>query len=160
MAAKAIGMVDGIMCSTLERARDTGEIISAALGVGPLLELPGLIERNAGEWQGRTRAEIDREYPGYLADGRRPTGWEADEVLSERVLGTLDAISNRFPDSDVVCVTHGGVIMCLEERLGAGRHRIANLGGRWLNSTAAFSYELGDRVDLLEGHDVTVPDQI
>jgi probable phosphoglycerate mutase len=160
MAAKAVGMVDAIMCSPLERALTTAEIISSALGVGPLLELPGLVERNAGEWQGMTRAEIEEQFPGYLADGRRPPGWEPDDRLSERVLGTLDAICNRFRDADVVCITHGGVIMCLEERFGAGRHRIANLGGRWLTSTDQMSYVLGDRVDLLEGHDVTVPDQI
>jgi broad specificity phosphatase PhoE len=160
MAAKSIGMVDAIMCSTLERATVTAEIISAALGIGPLLELPGLIERNAGEWEGMTRSEIERDYPGYLADGRRPPNWEPDERLSERVLGTLDAITARLPGSDVVCVTHGGVIMCLEERLGAGRHRIANLGGRWVTSTDVYGYDLGDRIDLLEGHDVTVPDQI
>ncbi len=160
MASRSIGMVDAIVCSPLERARVTAEIISAAIGVGPLLELPGLIERNAGEWQGMTRGEIERDYPGYLADGRRPDGWEPDERLAERILGTLDAVSSRFRDADVVCVTHGGVIMCIEERLDAGRHRIANLGGRWLSSQPDRTYVLGDRIDLLEGHDVTVPDQI
>ena len=160
MAAKSLGTVDLIVASSLERARDTAEIIGAALGVGPVVVLEGLMERDAGEWSGHTRAEIDHEYPGYLADGRRPPSWEPDEQLSERLMGTLDALAERFPDAEIGCITHGGCIMQVEELLGAERHRIANLGGRWLEHVAGRGYTLGPRLDLLEGHDVTIPDQI
>jgi len=159
LAAMAVGTVDVVCASTLDRARETAQIIADAIGVGPVLELAGMVERDAGEWSGLTRAEIEHGYPGYLADGRRPPGWEPDEQLSDRVMGTLDALAARFGDGDVLCVTHGGVVMHVEEHLGAGRHRIANLGGRWLVHDGG-EYRLGDRLDLLEGHDVTIPDQI
>jgi probable phosphoglycerate mutase len=160
LAARSLGTVDVIVASTLERARDTAEIIAAALGVGPVAALDGLMERDAGEWSGHTRAEIDHEYPGYLADGRRPPGWEPDEHLSERLLGTLDALAERFAGAEIIGVTHGGCIMHLEQLLGAERHRIANLGGRWITHDPDRGYELGPRLDLLDGHDVTIPDQI
>jgi broad specificity phosphatase PhoE len=160
IAGRSLGTVDLIVASTLERARDTAEIIGAALGVGPVLALEGLMERDAGEWSGKTRAEIDHEYPGYLADGRRPPSWEPDERMSERVLGTLDALAERFAGGEIICLTHGGVIMHVEELLGAERHRIANLGGRWLEHDPVSGYTLGPRLDLLDGHDVTIPDQI
>jgi probable phosphoglycerate mutase len=160
LASRAVGAVDAVVSSCLERARVTAEIIATAIGVGPVVALDGLQERDAGEWSGLTRAEIEHAYPGYLADGRRPPGWEPDERMSERVLGTLDALAERFSGAELVCVTHGGVIMHVEEALGAERHRIANLGGRWLEHRPGVGYVLGERLDLLEGQDVTIPDQI
>lgn len=160
VAAGAVGAVDLVCSSLLDRARETAQLLADAIGVGPVLELEGMIERDAGEWSGLTRAEIDHRYPGYLAEGRRPDGWESDDALSARVMGTLDALVERFGGSEILCVTHGGVIMCVEAQLGAGRHRIANLGGRWLLHDPTGGYHLGERLDLLDGHDVTVPDQI
>lgn len=160
-AALAVGTVDLICASTLDRARETAQLIADSIGVGPVLELDGVIERDAGEWSGLTRAEIEHRYPGYLSDGRRPPGWEPDDDLIARVMGTLDALVGSFAGSEVVMVTHGGVIMAVEEFLGAGRHRIANLGGRWIDSDGdGTGFRLGDRLDLLDGHDVTIPDQI
>jgi len=158
-AARAVGTVDLICASTLSRARDTAQLIADHIGVGPVLELDGIVERDAGEWSGLTRAEIDHRFPGYLGDGRRPPGWEPDDALQSRVMGTLDALVGRFAGSEIVCVTHGGVIMAVEHLLGGGHHRIANLGGRWVGHDGE-GFGLGERIDLLDGHDVTVPDQI
>ncbi|MCC6226624.1 MAG: histidine phosphatase family protein [Microthrixaceae bacterium] len=160
IAALSVGTVDLVCSSRLDRARETAQVLADAIGIGPVLELEGMAERDAGEWSGMTRAEIDHRYPDYLATGRRPGGWEPDEALSARVMGTLDALVERFAGSDILCVTHGGVIMQIEEGLGAGRHRVANLGGRWLDHHPQRGYGLGDRLDLLAEHDVTIPDQI
>src|SRR5690606_40076504 len=65
-AAKAVGAVDLIVASDLERARDTALIIAEAIGVGPVVIEPDLRERDAGEWSGLTREEIEAEWPGYL----------------------------------------------------------------------------------------------
>ncbi len=158
-AAAAVGAVDVVATSTLQRARDTAEMLAEELGVGPVLELTGMIERDVGEWSGLTRSEIDERFPGYLADGRRPPGWESDESVASRTLGTLQALVTRYADADILCVTHGGVVMQLEGLLGGERHRLANLGGRWLE-VSGDEFHLGPRVDLLDGIDVTVPDQL
>ena len=158
-AARSIGTVDLIVASTLERARDTAGIISTELGIGPVIELDTIMERDAGEWSGLTRDEIDVAYPNFLAEGRRPPGWETDEQLRDRVFGTLDALAAKVADGDVLIVTHGGVIMAVEDHLGGGHHRIANLGGRWIDGRDG-TLTLGPRLDLLDGADVTVPDQI
>src|SRR5690606_3013114 len=87
-AGATVGAVDAVVASPLERAHHTAVAISESVGVGPVLVLPDLMERHAGEWQGLTRAQIDEQYPGYLADRgehrRRPPGWEDDDVLLER----------------------------------------------------------------------------
>lgn len=158
-ACAAIGAVDAICSSTLERARRTAEIVSETLGIGPVVSYPGLVERHAGEWQGLTRPEIEAAWPGYLEAGGRPPGWEADEALCARALDALGAIATAIGDGDVVVVTHGGVIYALEAMLGSAFERLANLGARWIEHRAD-GWVLGDRVDLLGGVDVTIPDQI
>jgi probable phosphoglycerate mutase len=158
-AARGIGMVDAIYSSTLDRAAETAAIISAELGVGPVLADEALRERDAGEFSGLTRAEIDERFPGYLANGDRPPGWEHDEVLVARASAVLQRIAAEVGDGDVLVVTHGGVVMSLEDRLGGGRHRLANLGGRWIEWDGS-QLRLGDRILLLEGSELTIPDQI
>lgn len=158
-AALALGVVDGVFSSTLERARVTAEVISSSLGVGPVVVLEELRERHAGEWQGLTRPEIDDLYPGYLAEGRRPDGWEADDDLAARAWAALGAIASTLAGGEAVVVTHGGVIYQVERDLGAPFERIANLGGRWIESGEG-GFVLGDRLELLEGAEITIPDQI
>ena len=65
-ASRNLGVVDAIVASDLQRATETALIIAGELGVGPLVLEPGLRERDAGEWSGLTRAEIERDWPGYL----------------------------------------------------------------------------------------------
>jgi probable phosphoglycerate mutase len=158
-AAAGIGMVDAIYASSLDRAAETAAIISAELGVGPVLVDERLRERDAGEFSGLTRAEIDERYPGYLANGQRPPGWEHDDVLVARASAVLERIGAEVGDGDVLVVTHGGVVMSLEDHLGGGRHRLANLGGRWLEWDGS-KMRLGDRILLLAGSELTIPDQL
>ena len=159
-ATAAIGAVHAVFSSTLERARHTAEIIAEGIGVGPVIAIHDLIERDAGEWQGMTRGEIDEQYPGFLDAGDRPPGWESDESLRERALRGLGSILEAIGDGEAIVVTHGGLIYEVERAFGATFERIANLGSRWVLGGAAHALVLGDRMDLLGGVDVTIPDQI
>lgn len=156
-ASRALGTVDMIVTSTLERARDTAEIISEALGVGPVGRDERLIERDAGEWSGLTRAEISDAWPGYLAEDpkdrsiqRRPPGWEPDSVLLVRARAALeDTVAHLTPDGAAIAVTHGGVIYAIEAALGAPRQYLPNLGARWLR-VMDHSMSLGQRIHLYD----------
>ena len=162
LAAESIGAVDAVFSSTLERARITAEIISGSIGVGPVISLPGLVERHAGEWQGLTRDEIDESYPGFLEAGHRPPSWEADDELHTRAVTALGSIVNAIGQdhhTSAVVVTHGGVIYQLEQHLGAEFDRLSNLGARWIEILDD-RWTLGERVDLLGGVEVTIPEQI
>lgn len=81
-AARSLGVVDAIVASDLQRAAETAAIISEELGVGPLVLDPDLRERDAGEWSGLTRAEIERDWPGYL--GAPPSVSTKDSVAPVR----------------------------------------------------------------------------
>ena len=88
-AGSAIEPVDAVVTSDLVRASRTAEILGDSLGV-PVEVERGFRERDAGEWSGLTRVEIEEAWPGYLADHRRPPGFELDEPLVERVLEAIE----------------------------------------------------------------------
>jgi probable phosphoglycerate mutase len=173
-AARAIGGVDAVFSSDLLRARETAEVIADCIGVGPVIEDPGLRERDAGEWSGLTRDDIHERFPGYLPDDRhrtfapgadseyrRPPGWEMDDELLTRVLEAIQRIHLVVGDGDGLVVTHGGVIYVLEGLLDEPFARLANGGGRWIDVDGDH-LTLGERVLLVndDGTPVTVPTEI
>src|SRR5690606_34165227 len=58
-ASRALGTVDAVWASDLQRAVETAAIIAGELGVGPVVVDPDLRERDAGEFSGLTRPEIE-----------------------------------------------------------------------------------------------------
>jgi broad specificity phosphatase PhoE len=158
-AARSLGVVDGIWASDLQRAAETAAIIGDDMGVGPVVVDADLRERDAGEWTGLTRAEIEQRYPGYLPDGRRPASWESDEQLVARAQRALGRIADAIPGGDGLVITHAGVVFAVERHLGRDRTRLANVEGRWV-TIAPEGLRLGDRVVLAEPQDVTVPRQM
>ncbi|HEV7760222.1 MAG TPA: histidine phosphatase family protein [Acidimicrobiales bacterium] len=182
-AARSLGTVSAIWSSDLQRATVTAMIISNELGVGPVVLEPDLRERDAGEWQGLTRDEIDEQFPGYLeppegtsGEGwvpRRPPGWESDDDLAVRVRRVLVRIRDEVGEGEVLVVAHAGVLYLVERALGADGLRLANLEGRWIDvlegdggdregtsGDLAGIARLGERVMLLAPDQITVPGQI
>jgi probable phosphoglycerate mutase len=158
-AAATVGQVAAVITSDLQRARATAELIAEQIGADPVLVDARLRERDAGEWTGLTRAEIEREWPGYLDAGRRPPGFELDEAILGRVLDAMADLHAAHPGERVLAVAHGGVIRALERQFGVDDGLVPNLGGRivdvhqhWLTA--------GDRF-VLVGHDeLTAPQQL
>ena len=166
-AASSLGALDAIFASDLQRATETAAIIAGELGVGPVVVDPDLRERDAGEWSGLTRPEIEERYPGYLGSSpsfapgaeRRPPGWEPDASVLDRALRALDTIGAAVDGGDVLAVTHGGLIYVVEAHLGQERiERLANGAGRWV-VVDGDRLTLGDRVLLVDEDEapVTVP---
>jgi probable phosphoglycerate mutase len=158
-AATRVGAVDVIVASPLVRALETARLISAVLGVGPVVVEADLAERDAGEWEGLTRAEIEDQWPGYLATDRRPPGYEGHEVLVVRARAALDRVHEAYDGADVLVVTHGGVIGSLERDAGLPWERMPNLGGRRATHHGD-GVALGERLVLVDDDELTVPTQI
>jgi broad specificity phosphatase PhoE len=161
VAAESVGGFDVVAASDLERARHTAEIIADGNGVGPVLVDPDLRERHAGAWEGLTKPEIEREYPGFLDDGRRPDGYEDDESVSARAVGALARIAAITGDGEALVVVHAGVIYAVEGLAGVPFERIPNLGGRWIDLSPS-GIVAGERVLLIDTAKVeaTQPDQL
>lgn len=161
-AAAAIGSIDAVVTSDLERAADTAAIIARELGVDHLATEPALRERDAGPLSGLTRAEIHIAHPGLLQDDpagfrpgvdgnpRWPDGWESDADLWARVEVALRAIGAAVGEGDALVITHGGVMYAVERHLGGpGRGRLSNLAGVSV-TVDGDRFSLGERVLLVD----------
>ncbi|MFP5320391.1 MAG: histidine phosphatase family protein [Acidimicrobiia bacterium] len=160
-AASRLGAFDAVVASPLERAFVTATILADELGIGPVQVDDDLRERCAGEYQGLTRDQIEHRFPGYLAEGLRPPGWEEDDSVLERAAGALARVAlDVGPGGTALVVSHGGVIHTLERATGAQRsRRLPNLGGRWFE-VGPGRLEAGDEVLLVDEDEVTVPRQL
>lgn len=156
-AATRVGSFDVIASSTLMRAAETAYILSSELGIGPIVPVPELIERSAGEWSGLTKSDIEREWPGYLADDKRPPGYESDDDLWRRVEAGIRAVADMLPNhhDEALVVAHGGLIYLLEARSGETRGRIPNLGALWVHIDVDGTVTAGERVELIEEGDLS-----
>ncbi len=160
LAGATIAPFDALVASTLQRAHQTAQGIAAMTGTGSVHLDDRLMERDAGKFSGLTRAEIHRDFPGYLETGRWPDGWEYDDVLIPRVTAALDELASAHPGATVVVVSHGGVIYALEGLLGAEHNPISNLGGRWFTRADSGELSMGERVHLLDPSAETTPTQL
>lgn len=108
-----------IVASPLSRAAETAAIIASAVGM-PAPELDGaFVERNYGEAEGFTGAELDERFP----DGAEVPGRETREAVAERVVEALHRLAAEHPGESIIVVAHGGVIRSVLETVAPGRHR-------------------------------------
>ena len=137
----------------------TAKPIAAALGFDPPIGDDRLREIDAGPWTGLTRAEIDAGWPGYLAEGRRPEGFEPTEQVVERAVECLADLHGRGPS--VLAITHAGLVRGLERALANDEGSVPNLGGRVVD-VGEEGITLGARVLLIDpaAVAVTVPSQL
>ena len=109
-----------ILASTLARAAETAAAIGEALGITVEPE-PRLVEIGAGQWEGRTHAELE------ATDGERYRAWRTTPVYgppggeplidaAARVKTLLAAVeaSSAWP---VLLVSHGGILRYLARGL-------------------------------------------
>lgn len=103
--------------SPLGRARETMEILRAALGLDPQAYAieERLKELSYGTWEGQLQAELpDIDPEGWAtravdAYRWRPSGGESYADLMDRVVPWLDSLSG-----DTVVAAHGGVVRTLQ----------------------------------------------
>src|SRR5262245_52591754 len=96
-AAQAVGPVDAVIASDLDRAVESATIIAGELGFDGVTVEERFRERDAGEWTGKTRHEIELEWPGYLEHGRFPPNFESRRHVQERVSAALADLHRNLP---------------------------------------------------------------
>jgi broad specificity phosphatase PhoE len=122
--------VAAVWTSDLSRARETGAIISAALGLPePQLD-PELRERRFGVFEGLTRHECAAHHAeawrAWLAQTGTPSGGEAREDAAARLARALARIA-ATEGGPALVISHGGVMrLWLMELLGTTVPMIGN----------------------------------
>ncbi|WP_341951894.1 histidine phosphatase family protein [Salinibacterium sp. TMP30] len=116
---------DGIFTSPLSRAMETAQIIAGQVGLTAPLPLTAVAERNYGDAEGRTAAEVDELYPG---DTEVP-GRESREAVIERALPALVQLAEENHGKSVIVVAHGGVIAAILAAVAPERRRTPIVNG-------------------------------
>ncbi len=143
-----------IWSSPLQRAHQTATIVASELGL-VVANDARLEERDAGDWTGKTRTEIEAGWPRFLSEGHRPDGFETDDVLHDRAWAAIGDIAATVVEPTLI-VSHGGLIRVVEQALGSEPHSVPNLGGLDIRRLDDGTLELTGRTLLIDASAVTV----
>ena len=106
--------IDEVWSSPLQRARETADVIAAAVGL-PVLVEQGLCELHAGIFQGHLWADLEAEFPEEVARWRSGDvdyvipGGESRAQLAARGRAALEGLAGR-KSRGMIVVSHGGVL--------------------------------------------------
>lgn len=98
-----------ILCSPLDRARKTAEIVGQENGI-PVTVEPRLTEQNFGIWEGFDSSTGDKSF--HEAKKQFADNYENGESmmkLGQRIYNLLDELKNLDSDENILLVTHGGI---------------------------------------------------
>jgi probable phosphoglycerate mutase len=112
-AAFARTLLDSVLCSPQERARETADPI-AARQERPITVTAALDEINFGEWTGRSFIELNEDPRWHRFNRVRGIamvpGGESLLEAQARVLRLMDELRQRHPEGRIALVSHGDVI--------------------------------------------------
>ena len=105
------GGADVIVCSPLQRTRQTAAIITERLGLGAPVVIDGIAEADFGEWDSLDFAEVKQRWPDELAAWLgstevAPPGGESFATVRRRVDAARAQIVEQFPRQRVLAVSH------------------------------------------------------
>ena len=130
-----------VVSSPMLRCRGFAERFAARQGLPVTLE-PDLREVGFGEWEGRTRVELQRdrpeEYRAFYADPvhARPAGAEPLAAFRRRVEAGFDVALQPLQAERVLVVVHAGVIRALVGRvMGVPDERLFQLECEYASRT-------------------------
>ena len=103
--------IQAAYCSPLSRARDTAEAIARHHGL-EVIDLPGIIDLNYGDWQGLPLAEVKVKYADLYRQWEtapqtvRFPGGESLEECRRRAWGAVAEVVQRHPGQTVLLAAH------------------------------------------------------
>jgi broad specificity phosphatase PhoE len=112
---------DLVLCSPRQRARRTAELA----GISDVEIDDQLAEWNYGEYEGRTRVDIQEERPGWSVWADGCPGGESPDQVSDRVDGVIERVHST--EGRVLLFAHGHILRALAARwltqpVGLGAH--------------------------------------
>lgn len=104
--------VDHLICSSMNRARETADIVAPAVRAGSPTVVPEWAEQDPGECDGMRFSDYVAKYgrPEHGLDTEIFVGGETLRRFQERVRAVVDQTIAACGDRTVMVVCHGGVI--------------------------------------------------
>ena len=109
----ALGSVDALYCSPLERTRETAAPIAKALGMRAVADR-GLLECDFGDWTGESLAKLSK-LPEWRTVQQAPSTFrfpngESFTEMQVRIVSAIDRLRAQHPGGTIVCVSHADPI--------------------------------------------------
>jgi probable phosphoglycerate mutase len=107
-----------VYASPLSRTRETASLLAAPHAL-PVETRDGLREISHGRWEGKTRADVERESPSEYARWEHdpftyaPPGGETGLAVTARALPSLLSIVEENAEGQVIIVSHKATIRLL-----------------------------------------------
>ncbi len=154
----------GIYTSKLKRTIATARPLCAQIGLTHQ-ERDGLNEIAYGEWEGKTRIQIDHDhhddYVNWMADPawHAPTGGELAIAVARRALQAIDEMTEQFSEGNVLIVSHKAtirILLCSLLGIDVGRFRyrlgcpVGSVGVVEFATHGPLLHSLADRSHLSE----------
>jgi probable phosphoglycerate mutase len=96
---------DLLACSPLVRALETAQIIQRELGLPPPIRIPGLVERDYREAEGRSAFGLSDEEISYLVSLGEP-----ETAVAARGISALQDLLGEYPSRRIIVVAHATLI--------------------------------------------------
>lgn len=109
----ALGKVEAVYSSPLERAKETAAPISKVLGLRTKVDR-GLFECDFGDWTGKELKKL-MKLPEWQTVQRAPSTFrfpngESFTEMQTRMVSALDRLRREHPGGTIVCVSHADTI--------------------------------------------------
>ena len=115
---------DLLICSDLDRTRETAAILLQKTRVGKIIYTPALREWNLGELEGLPVSRAREMYPTVFS-GHETTGssirirnGESRQDLFERITGFLEETAEKYAGKKILLVTHAGPLRSIFRYIG------------------------------------------
>ncbi|MCJ7856746.1 histidine phosphatase family protein [Lachnospiraceae bacterium NSJ-143] len=137
--------VDELYASPLKRAVKTAEPIASAKGL-EIKTSEYFKEINFGIWEGRTRDELSalygKEFDEFLLHPQEHTfpGDGSFDAVTERIKKGLDMVLDGKDNTNIVIVSHGGIIRLMIKYLLGIKEDLYN--STWIDNTSISLLEL------------------
>ena len=105
--------IDLIICSPLQRAKQTAEIINEGRDI-PIVYDERIMERDFGEFEGKETKDFD--FQGYWNYYKNDAYEQAENIQEffKRIYEFLDDVTEKYKDKNILIVAHGGVSISVE----------------------------------------------
>lgn len=122
---------EAIYCSPLRRTRATAQPMVEATGLALQLR-DGLREANFGDWEGKSKAEVDEQlgedYRSWMTEPawNPPTNGETAVQIASRAMAVIAEIEERHREGNVLVFSHKStlrIILCSLLGIDLGRYR-------------------------------------
>lgn len=145
----AVLPVTAIYSSPLERTMETAAATAEQTGL-EVVEEPGLLEGDFGDWTGAELAEL-MKLPEWQTVQQRPDTFrfpngESFAEMQDRMATTLDKLRSRHPGGTVVCFSHADPIrVAMSDALGSALRKFQRISiGPCSVSAIAYPTESGE----------------